>query len=463
MSKNMIIIGAGPGGYVCAIRAAQLGAKVTVIDMLSRPGGTCLNMGCIPSKNLLHVTHEYHKLIHDFPKLGINVSHATVDLQKLQAQKRQVLDELGQGIQFLFKKNQIRLVNATAVFISTNQVKAGDEILQADAIVIASGSVPRTLADIAVDEVTILSSKGALELEHLPKNLAIIGGGYIGLELGSVWGRLGVKIHVIEAFDRITPGLDPDLSQALQTALEKQGFSFHLGAKISHVKSTKAGDEAGAEILFAQNGSSQALNVEKVLVSVGRVPNTGTLDLEKVGIKLTPQGFIKVDNHLETTVKGIYAIGDVIDGPMLAHKAEEEGVAVAEHLFGMATHLDYNVIPAVVYTQPEVACVGFTEPQLQAANISYKAVKFPFSANSRAKAVHETIGFVKLLSHQETGLVLGAHIIGSCAGAMIAQVVQAMSLRATVEDIARTCHAHPTHSEAIKEAAWAGFAKAIHG
>ena len=458
MAKNIIIIGAGPGGYVCAIRAAQLGNNVTVIDAMPRPGGTCLNMGCIPSKNLLHATHEYHKLIHDFPKLGIDVSQATVNLKTMQSQKRQVLDELGQGILFLFKKNNIRFINATASLIGADQVKAGDEILKADAIVIASGSVPRTLADITVDEAVILSSKGVLELEQLPKTLAIIGGGYIGLELGSVWGRLGAKIHVIEALDRITPGLDPELSQALHAALEKQGFNFHLGAKIAQVKTTKN----GAEILFEQNGKTQTLGVEKILVSVGRVPNTQGLNLTKIGVDITTQGFIKVDNHLETSVKGVYAIGDVIEGPMLAHKAEEEGVAVAEHLSGMATHIDYNVIPAVVYTQPEVACVGFTEPQLVTANIPYKVGKFPFSANSRAKAVHETLGFVKLLSHQETGLVLGAHIIGSCAGTMIAQVAQAMSLRATVEDIARTCHAHPTHNEAIKEAAWAGFAKAIH-
>lgn len=458
MAKNIVIIGAGPGGYVCAIRAAQLGANVTVVDSMKRPGGTCLNMGCIPSKNLLHASHEYYKVDHQFAKLGIFVKELTIDVNQLQTQKNQVLDELGHGILFLFKKNNIRFIHATAEIVSENQVKAGAETLNADAIVIATGSVPRTLPNIPVDESIVLSSAGALDLDHVPKTIAIIGGGYIGLELGSVWGRLGSKVHVIEALDRIVPGLDPDLSQALHMTLEKQGFVFHTGAKIKTFK----GNKSGAELTFEKNGKDEILTVDKVLVSIGRIPNTAGLRLERIRIETTPQGYVRVDAHFETTVKGIYAIGDVVDGPMLAHKAEEEAVALAEHLLGIQSHVDYNVIPSVVYTQPEVASVGFTEPQLQASNISYKASKFPFSANSRAKAVHETEGFVKLLSHQETGLVLGAHIIGSCAGTMIAQVAQAMSLHATVEDIARTCHAHPTYSEAIKEAAWAGFSKAIH-
>lgn len=459
MAKNIIIIGAGPGGYVCAIRCAQLGNSVTIIDSMKRPGGTCLNMGCIPSKNLLHASYEYHKASHDFAKLGISVKELAIDIGQLQSQKKQVLDELGQGIQFLFKKNNIRFINATAQIIGENQIKAGDEILNADAIVIATGSIPRTLPNIAIDESVILSSTGALDLDHIPKTMAIIGGGYIGLELGSVWSRLGSTVHVIEALDRIAPGLDPDLSQALYAALEKQGFIFHLGTTVKTFKTQKA----STELLLEKGSNTEILIVDKLLVSIGRVPNTARLNLEKMKIETTPQGCIKVNAHFETSIKGIYAIGDVIEGPMLAHKAEEEAIALAEHLSGMKPHVDYNVIPAVVYTQPEVACVGFTEPQLQAANIPYKASKFPFSANSRAKATHETIGFVKLFSHLETGLVLGAHIIGSNAGTMIAQVAQAMNLRATTEDIARTCHAHPTHSEAIKEAAWAGFAKAIHG
>jgi dihydrolipoamide dehydrogenase len=458
VAKNIVVIGAGPGGYVCAIRAAQLGHSVTVIDEMSRPGGTCLNMGCIPSKNLLQATHEYQKVLRDLPKFGIEAKQITIDIKKMQAQKNQVINELGQGIQFLFKKNNIRFVNAKAELLNKNQVKVADEILNADAIVIATGSLPRTIKNISMNEATVLSSKGALELQQAPKSLAIIGGGYIGLELGSVWGRLGTEIHVIETMERIVPGLDSDLSQSLHTVLEKQGFNFHMKAKIKEVNSTKG----GAEIFLGQNGQEQILNVEKVLVSVGRMPNTSSLNLEKIGVEITSQGFIKVDESLETTCKGIYAIGDVVEGPMLAHKAEEEGVAVAEHLSGMVCHVDYNVIPAVVFTQPEVASVGFTESQLQLSNVPYKVSKFPFSANSRAKAVHETFGFVKLLCHQESGLVLGAHIIGSCAGAMIAQVAQAMKMRATAEDIVRTCHAHPTYSEAIKEAALGIFSRAIH-
>ncbi len=458
MAKNIVIIGAGPGGYVCAIRAAQLGASVTVVDAMKQPGGTCLNMGCIPSKNLLHASHEYHKAQHDLEKLGISVKGISIDIKQMQTQKKQVVDSLTQGIGFLFKKNNVRFINATAKIINSNQVEAGDEILSADAIIIATGSVPRAIPNISVDEKIILSSTGALDIDHVPGKIAIIGGGYIGLELGSVWGRLGSTVHVIEALDRITPGLDPDLSKTLHTALQKQGFIFHLGTKINSVIPHKT----GAELVLENTNGTKNLSVDKVLVSIGRVPNTSGLDLEKIGVELTPQGFIKVNPHFETNINSIYAIGDVVEGPMLAHKAEEEGIAIAEHLAGMECHVDYNVIPAVVYTQPEVAAVGFTEPQLQSANIPYNASKFPFSANSRAKAVNETEGFVKLLSHQETGLVLGAHIIGTCAGTMIAQVAQAMSLRATVEDIARTCHAHPTHSEAIKEAAWAGFAKAIH-
>lgn len=458
MAKNIVIIGAGPGGYVCAIRAAQLGINVTVIDSMKRPGGTCLNMGCIPSKNLLHASYEYYKTIHESSKLGIEIKQISINIKKLQAQKKQVLDELGQGIEFLFKKNNVRFINATAELISPTQVKAGSETLTADAIVIATGSVPRPLANIAINESTILSSESALNLEQVPKTLAIIGGGYIGLELGSVWNRLGSKVHVIEALDRITPGLDEDLSRALHTALEKQGFVFHLNTKIKDT----AIDKSGVKIHLEKLSNLEVLNVDKILVSIGRIPNTSTLALSKLGVETTSQGYIKINECFETTCKGIYAIGDIVEGPMLAHKAEEEGIAVAEHLSGMKSHVDYNVIPAVIYTQPEAACVGFTETQLQSANILYKASKFLFSANSRAKATHETTGFVKLLSHQETGLVLGAHIIGSCAGTMIAQVAQAMSLRASVEDIARTCHAHPTHSEAIKEAAWAGFAKAIH-
>lgn len=458
MTKKIVIIGAGPGGYVCAIRAAQLGATVTIVDSMKRPGGTCLNKGCIPSKNLLNASHEYYKANHCFANLGISFEKLAIDIKQLQAQKKQVLDDLGQGIEFLFKKNSIRFIHASAQLISQSQVQAGNELLDVDAIIIATGSTPKTLSNIPIDESLVLSSSSALDLDYVPKTIAVIGGGYIGLELGSVWSRFGSKVHIIEALDRITPGLDPDLSRALQATLEKQGLIFHLGAKVKTFNKLKS----RAELIIENNKDVEKLEVDKILVSVGRIPYTVGLNLEKIGVEKTLQGYIKVNEYYETVVSGIYAIGDVIEGPMLAHKAEEEGIAVAEYILGLKTHVDYNVIPAVVYTQPEVASVGFTESQLQETNIPYKSSKFPFSANSRAKVTHDYEGFVKLLSHQETGLVLGAHIIGNCAGTMIAQVAQAMSLRATVEEIARTCHAHPTHSEAIKEAAWAGFAKAIH-
>lgn len=458
MTKKIIVIGAGPGGYVCAIRAAQLGADVTVIDANKRPGGTCLNVGCIPSKNLLQASYEYHKANHSFSKFGISVEKLSIDINQLQKQKTQALNDLGQGIQFLFKKNSIRFIQDKAEIVGIGQVKTGKELLTADAIVIASGSMPRAIPSLPIDESLILSSSGALDLDHVPNTLIVVGAGYIGLELGVVWSRLGSKVHIIESADRIAPGLDVDLSQALHTSLQKQGITFHLNTKIKAFNKNKT----KAEVLLEKDDKTENLSADKILISIGRTPYTDGLGLEKMDIKKTSQGYVKVNEWGETSINNIYAVGDVTEGPMLAHKAEEEGVAVAEHIMGLPSHVDYNVIPAVVYTKPEVASVGFTEQQLQVSQVPYKSSRFLFSANSRAKATHDTEGFVKLLSHQETGLVLGAHIIGSYAGTMIAQVAQAMQLRASVEDIARTCCAHPTHSEAIKEAAWEGFAKAIH-
>ncbi|MCE2716457.1 MAG: dihydrolipoyl dehydrogenase [Pseudomonadota bacterium] len=458
MTKKIIVIGAGPGGYVCAIRAAQLGADVTVIDVNKRHGGTCLNVGCIPSKNLLQASYEYYKVNHSLSKFGISVERLSMDIYQLQKQKSQILNELGQGIEFLFKKNFIRFIQEKAEISGLNQVKAGKELLNADAIIIASGSTPRTIPNLSIDETVVLSSAGALDLNHVPNTLVVVGAGYIGLELGVVWSRLGSKVHIVEAADRIAPGLDSDLSQALYASLQKQGIIFHLGIKIKAFNKNKT----RAEMVLEKDGKTENLSADKILVSIGRVPYTDGLNLEKMNIKKTPEGYIKVNEWGETSVNDIYAIGDVTEGPMLAHKAEEEGIAVAEHIMGLSSHVDYNVIPAVIYTKPEVASVGFSEHQLQESQVPYKASKFLFSANSREKATHDTEGFVKLLSHQETGLVLGAHIIGSHAGTMIAQVAQAMQLRANVEDIARTCCAHPTHSEAIKEAAWNGFANAIH-
>jgi dihydrolipoamide dehydrogenase len=458
MAKKIVIIGAGPGGYVCAIRAAQLGNQVTLIDKNSNPGGTCLNRGCIPSKNLLHVSHEYFKANTEFSKFGLNVNGIDVDYKTLQSQKNKVVSELGNGILYLLKKNGVRFVEGAAKIIKQNVVQVGKENLEADAIVIATGSEPRGLNSAEIDEEIIVSSTGALNFETAPKTMAVIGGGYIGLELGSVWQRFGTKVTVIEAFDRITPGLDKEVGNALFQNLSKQGINFELSTQVLKVNKTKN----GAEIHLQNAEGKKTLNVDKVLVSIGRIPNAQNLGIENVGIKTDAKGYIEVDANYTTSCASIYAIGDVIPGPMLAHKAEEEGYALAEHLSGMSPHIDYNVIPAVVYTQPEVASVGFTEQELEAVNIPYKSSKFPFTANSRAKAVHDTVGFVKLLSHSESGLLLGAHIIGSLAGTLIAELALALSKRIKVEDVAKVCHAHPTHSEAIKEAALIGFSKAIH-
>lgn len=458
MAKKIIVIGAGPGGYVCAIRAAQLGAEVIVVDASKYLGGTCLNVGCIPSKNLLQASYEYDRANHSFEKFGISLKGLSIDVNQLQKQKRQVLNDLAQGIQFLFKKNSIRFIQAKAQIVAGNQVKAGEELLTADAIVIASGSIPRTISTIPIDELTVISSSGALELSQVPKTMAVIGAGCIGLEIGVIWSRLGSKVHIIESANRIMPSLDADLSQALYASLERQGIHFYLNANVKAFSKNKT----KAEIILDRRGHTESLIVDKVLVSIGRVPYTDNLNLEKLGIEKTSKGFIRVNEYGETNASGIYAVGDVVDGPMLAHKAEEEGIAVAEHIMGLSSHVDYNVIPSVIYTKPEVASVGFTEYQLQEAAVPYKLSKFFFSGNSRAKAIHDLEGFVKLLSHKETGLLLGAHIIGSEAGTLIAQMAQAMKLRANIEDVARTCCAHPTYNEAIKEAAWAGFAGAIH-
>jgi dihydrolipoamide dehydrogenase len=458
MSKKIVIIGAGPGGYVCAIRAAQLRNQVTLIDKNTNPGGTCLNKGCIPSKNLLHVSHEYFKANTEYSKLGLILKGINVDYNLVQNQKNKVVSELGNGILYLLKKNGVSFITGTAKIINQNTVQVNNETIQADSIVIATGSIPRNLNGVEIDEEIIVSSTGALNFETAPTTMAVIGGGYIGLELGSVWQRFGTKVTVIEAFDRITPGLDQEIGNALFQNLSKQGIEFELSTSVLKINKTTN----GAEINLKNSQGEKTLKVDKVLISIGRIPFTQNLGIENVGIKTDAKGYIEVDANYATCCASIYAIGDVIPGPMLAHKAEEEGYALAEHLSGMNTHIDYNVIPAVVYTQPEVASVGFTEQELIAANIPYKTSKFPFTANSRAKAVHDTVGFVKLLSHNESGLLLGAHIIGSCAGTLIAELALALSKRMKIEEVAKVCHAHPTHSEAIKEAALIGFSKAVH-
>jgi dihydrolipoamide dehydrogenase len=462
---DLVVIGAGPGGYVCAIRAAQLGLKVACIDSRATWGGTCLNVGCIPSKALLHSSHEYHKAKHDLARHGVLVGKVGLDLPAMQARKAQVVKELTGGIAFLFKKNGVTGVQGTASIAKAGEVvvtkpDGSTESLNAKAIVIATGSTPATVPNVAIDEQQILSSTGVLELAAVPKTLAVIGGGYIGLEMGSVWARLGAAVTVVEFADRLVPLMDAEVSAKLKAQLEKQGLVFKLSTKVTAAKADKKGVTLSLEA--ANGGSPETLAVEKLLVSVGRRPLTDGLGLDALGITLSKGGQIPVDAHYQTPVAGIYAIGDVIAGPMLAHKAEEEGVALAELLAGQHGHVNYDVIPAVVYTHPEVASVGRTEEELKAAGIAYRAGKFLFSANARAKTTDSTDGFVKILADATTDQILGVHIMGAEAGNLIAEATLAMEFKASAEDLARTCHAHPTLSEIVKEAAWATFDKAIH-
>ena len=462
---DLVVIGAGPGGYVCAIRAAQLGLKVACIDSRATWGGTCLNVGCIPSKALLHSSHEYHKAKHDLARHGVLVGKVGLDLPAMQARKAQVVKELTGGIAFLFKKNGVTGVQGTASIAKAGEVvvtkpDGSTESLNAKAIVIATGSTPATVPNVAIDEQQILSSTGVLELAAVPKTLAVIGGGYIGLEMGSVWARLGAAVTVVEFADRLVPLMDAEVSAKLKAQLEKQGLVFKLSTKVTAAKADKKGVTLSLEA--AGGGSPETLAVEKLLVSVGRRPLTDGLGLDALGITLSKGGQIPVDAHYQTPVAGIYAIGDVIAGPMLAHKAEEEGVALAELLAGQHGHVNYDVIPAVVYTHPEVASVGRTEEELKAAGIAYRAGKFLFSANARAKTTDSTDGFVKILADATTDQILGVHIMGAEAGNLIAEATLAMEFKASAEDLARTCHAHPTLSEIVKEAAWATFDKAIH-
>ncbi len=457
MSKKVIIIGGGPGGYVCAIRAAQLGFSVTVIDKSEHLGGTCLNCGCIPSKNLLHVSHEFYKTHHEHANLGLNTS-CTADFEKIQANKKSVLKELGAGIQFLFKKNKITYIQGEASLESATTVVVNEKSYEADIIVLATGSLVRSLPGVTIDEDKILSSTGGLDMNVPPKTLAIIGGGYIGLELGSVWSRFGTKVTVVEDGPMITPSLDKDLAKALLENCKKEGIEFLLATRVQAVE---VADNCTLKLLH--NGENKTLEAEKVLISIGRVPNTQIIKNSTLNITLDDHGFVAVDNNFQTSVPGIYAIGDLINGPMLAHKAEEEGVVLMEKLVGLDNaEVNYHVIPAIVYTQPEIASVGFTENQLKDQGIDYKAFKFPLLANSRAKAVYETQGFVKLLAANDTLQILGGHICASQAGNMISEIAQVMQHRGTAHDIVETCHAHPTFSEAVKEAALGLMNRAIH-
>ena len=461
---DLIVIGGGPGGYVCAIRAAQLGLKTACVESRGSLGGTCLNVGCIPSKSLLNLSENFHKAKKDFNQQGIEIDGIKLNIEKMMSNKNKSIQVLTKGVEFLFKKNKVTYIKGKGVLFSKNDIVVynNDQKVnyKSKNIVIATGSEVVSLPGIDIDEENIISSTGALSLNKVPKKLAVIGGGYIGLEMGSVWSRLGAEVTVIEYLEHITPGMDREISEEFKKILLKQGIKFKLGSKVNSVKKTNK----GVLINFTElkNSKEDSLEFDKVLVSVGRKPYTEGLNLSKVGIKKDKKGRIEVNKKLQTTVKNIYAIGDVIKGPMLAHKAEEEGIAVAEILAGQAGHVNYNVIPGVIYTSPEVATVGKTEEQLKDENKSYKVGKFPFMANSRAKVNNETEGFVKILADSQTDKVLGVHIIGPHCGDMIAEMALAMEFGASAEDIARTCHAHPTHTEAIKEAALAVDKRPIH-
>ena len=456
---DVTIIGTGPGGYVCAIRCAQLGLKVAVVEKRASHGGTCLNVGCIPSKALLHASELYHEAGHSFAKMGI-IAQPSFDLAKMMAFKQEAIDGNTKGIDFLLKKNKITVFRGTGKIAAAGKVSVGAETIETKHIVIATGSDVAKLKGIDIDEQQIVSSTGALELKKVPEKLAVIGAGVIGLELGSVYARLGSKVTVIEYLDRILPGMDADVAKNFQRMLQKQGFSFKLSSKVT--SATKAKDKVTLSVEPAAGGAAEAIEADVVLVAVGRVPYTDGLGLDEAGVARDGRGRIEVDHHYATNVAGIHAIGDVIKGPMLAHKAEDEGIALAEILAGQAGHVNYDVIPGVVYTNPEVAAVGKTEDELKAAGIEYKSGKFLFLANGRAKANQTTDGFVKVLADAKTDRVLGCHIVGPMAGELIHEVAVLMEFGGSAEDLARTCHAHPTLSEAVKEAALAVAGRAIH-
>jgi dihydrolipoamide dehydrogenase len=460
-SFDVIVIGAGPGGYVAAIRAAQLGMSVACVEKSATLGGTCLNVGCIPSKALLQSSEKYAETQHALKQHGIDVGSVSLDLVTMMARKDKVVGENTRGIAFLFRKNKVEHVKGAAKFVAANRLDVDGRTLEARrAIVIATGSDVIAVPGIEIDEKTILSSTGALALAAVPKRLVVVGGGYIGLELGSVWRRLGAEVTVIEFLDRITPNMDRELSAALQRTLTKQGLAFRLGTKVADAKRGAKGVTLALEP--AAGGAREEIVADAVLVCVGRRPYTDGLGLETVGVARDNRGRIGVDAHYATNIPGIYAIGDVIEGPMLAHKASDEGAAVAEIIAGERPELDYDAIPSVVYTWPEVASVGKTEEELKEAGVSYKVGKFPFTANPRARANADTEGFVKVLAETQSDRVRGVHIIGPDAGTMIAEAALAMEFGASAEDIARTCHAHPTLSEALKEAALAADGRAIH-
>ncbi len=457
---DVIVIGSGPGGYVCAIRCAQLGLKTACVEGRETLGGTCLNVGCIPSKALLHASHMLHEAEHNFTAMGLMGKSPSVDWNKMLDYKNGVIEQNTKGIEFLFKKNKIDWLKGWGSVPEAGKVKVGDEVHEAKAIVIATGSDSSSIPGVEIDEKVVVSSTGALELGKIPKKLVVIGAGVIGLEMGSVYSRLGSEVTVVEFLDHITPGLDKDTAKVFQRTLKKQGLNFILGAAVQKVEVNKA--KAKVTYKLRKDDSEATLDADTVLVATGRKPYTDGLGLEGLGVEMAERGQIKTDAHYATNIKGVYAIGDCITGPMLAHKAEDEGMAVAEILAGQAGHVNYGVIPGVIYTHPEVASVGETEETLKDQGRKYKAGKFSFMGNGRAKANFAGDGFVKILADAETDRILGAHIIGPMAGDLIHEICVAMEFGAAAEDLARTCHAHPTYSEAVREAALACGDGPIH-
>ena len=458
-----VVIGGGPGGYVCAIRLAQLGLKTACIESRGSLGGTCLNVGCIPSKSLLNLSEEFYKA-QLLSKKGIEIGQIKLNLSKMMKNKEKAVTLLTKGVEFLLKKNKVTYYKGTGSFKTKNEILIQDDkknqiSIEADKVVIATGSEPISLPGIEIDEKMIVSSTGALKLDQVPKKMIVVGGGYIGLEMGSVWSRLGAEVHIIEFLDHITPGMDREISNEFMKILKKQGINFHMQHKVEEISK----DESKVNIsTIDKKGNKKNFECDVVLISVGRKPNTKGLNLEKIGIDLDERKRIKVSKNFQTNLENIYAIGDVIAGPMLAHKAEDEGIAVAENIAGQSGHVNYDTIPGVVYTNPEVASIGKTEEQLKDSKIKYKIGKFSFMANSRAKAIDDAEGFVKILADEKTDKVLGAHLIGPHAGELVAEIGIAMEFGASSEDIARTCHAHPTFSEAVKEAALSVDKRAIH-
>ena len=459
---DVLVIGSGPGGYVCAIRAAQLGLKTACVEKEKTFGGTCLNVGCIPSKALLESSHHYHRLLHEFEAHGIQASSPKIDVNKMQSRKSDVVSGITKGVEFLFKKNKVTSLKGHGSFLGPGEVKVSNgtksEVIRAKKIVIATGSIPVELPFAPFSTEGIIDSEGALALKEIPKELLVVGAGVIGLELGSVWARLGAKVTVVEYQDKILGQSDKKISKAMQRLLEKQGFTFHLSSQVKKIeKSAK-----GLSLVFEKGGKEETLKADKVLVAVGRKPNTEGLGLDKIGVQVNERGQVPINEHYQTSYPGVYAIGDVVEGPMLAHKASDEGIALAESLVGQKSHVNYRAIPSVVYTSPELASVGLTEEECKEQGLNFKTGQFSFKANGRAKAMGDDDGLVKILACEKTDKLLGVHILGANASELISEAVIAFEYGASSEDLARSVHAHPTLAESIKEAALDVEKRAIH-